>query len=229
VSAKKHSETEIQILDKGGEQLWTTSLDLAEKFGKRHDNILQSIREMECSGAFRLLNFQESDYLDIRGKTQPLFMITRDGFTLLAMGFTGKKAIHWKERYIAAFNAMEKKILADGRAAARQGRMEWQKARLEGKTGFKVMNEALRLVREEQGKLAQSHHYSNEARLINWAASGKFSKLDRDSLTTPELDLLAKLEVKNSVLISRSLGYRERKAILEQYAIDLRPTAPLLE
>lgn len=85
----------------------TTSLQVAEHFGKRHDVVLRAIRNLECSGDFRLRNFAESVYVNEQGKEQPCFRITRDGFAFLAMGFTGKEAAQWKEAYITAFNKME--------------------------------------------------------------------------------------------------------------------------
>jgi Rha family phage regulatory protein len=88
----------------------TTSLVVAEKFGKRHDNVLAAIEGLECSPEFRLLNFKESSYLNSQNKPQPMVEMTRDGFTFLAMGFTGKEAARWKEKYIAAFNAMEAEL-----------------------------------------------------------------------------------------------------------------------
>jgi len=87
----------------------TTSLLIAEKFEKRHDNIMRDIKNLECSDEFSLLNFQKRDY-ENRGQKYPMCLITRDGFALLAMGFTGKKVMAWKEKYIAAFNEMEKKL-----------------------------------------------------------------------------------------------------------------------
>ena len=87
------------------------------------------------------------------------------------------------------------------------------------------MSEALRLVREEQGKVAAAHHYINEARLVNHALSGEFKSLDRGRLTETELDLLAKLEVRNSVLLGRNIPYADHKKLLEQCVIDhQRPT-----
>ena len=106
---------------------------------------------------------------------------------------------------------------------------DWKKLRHGAASSFKVMNEALKLVREEQGKMSESHHYSNEARLINYVVSGEFKSLERDSLTEQELNLMAKLEVKNCVLISRNVEYKTRKTILEQYAIDLRTDVKLLK
>jgi len=85
------------------------------------------------------------------------------------------------------------------------------------------MEDILKDVRAEIGKATLSHHYSNEARLINGVMTGKFEKRDRDSLSEAELDLLALMEEKNAVLIGRGLAYEVRKTMLEQFAIDRRP------
>ena len=103
---------------------------------------------------------------------------------------------------------------------------DWKRLRHEACSSFKVMNDILKETRLEIGKATASHHYSNEARLINWALTGEFKALDRELLSIGELDVLAKLEAKNSVLIGRAVPYPDRKKILEQYAIDLRP-APM--
>ena len=94
--------------------LRTTSRVVAEKFGKRHDNVLRDITSIKSDvpEEFWLLNFEERDYLDSRGKTQPQYELTRDGFVLLAMGFTGAAAMEWKVRFIEAFNMMEAELSA---------------------------------------------------------------------------------------------------------------------
>lgn len=91
----------------------TTSLDIAEHFGKEHRNVLRACRDAECSEEFKLLNFEQHEYIAGNGSRQPLFHITRDGFVFLAMGFTGAEAARWKEAYIRAFNAMEAQLMAD--------------------------------------------------------------------------------------------------------------------
>lgn len=89
----------------------TTSLQVAEYFGKQHYRILRAIENLECSSEFRLANFGETPYTDPQnGQTYPAYTITKDGFVFLAMGFTGKEAAKWKEAYITAFNAMEAKL-----------------------------------------------------------------------------------------------------------------------
>lgn len=99
-------------------QAITTSLKVAEAFGKRHDSVLRTIAALECSPEFRAHNFVAAEYADAQGKPRPMFTITRDGFAFLASGFTGKEAAQWKEKYIAAFNELERRALE--KAAARR-------------------------------------------------------------------------------------------------------------
>lgn len=95
-------------------QAVTTSLKVAEVFGKTHFHVLQSIRSLECSKEFQESNFGFSFYLrklpNNATKKEPMYYITRDGFTFLAIGFTGKIAAKFKEAYINAFNEMERKL-----------------------------------------------------------------------------------------------------------------------
>lgn len=92
-------------------QLTTTSLKIAEIFGRQHKHILENIQSLEIPDDFSQPNFRPRKYKDSRGKIQPCYEITRDGFTLLAMGFTGKKAMKFKIDFIKAFNAMETELI----------------------------------------------------------------------------------------------------------------------
>lgn len=85
----------------------TSSLMVAEYFGKRHKDVLRSISMLECSTEFNQRNFAPVTYQDAKGEQRPMYYLTRDGFTFLAMGFTGKVAAKFKEAYINAFNEME--------------------------------------------------------------------------------------------------------------------------
>lgn len=87
-----------------------SSRDVARVFEKDHSKVLRDIRELACSEAFSQANFGLASYNDEQGKSRPEYMITRDGFTMLAMGFTGSRAMAFKERYIAAFNRMEAEL-----------------------------------------------------------------------------------------------------------------------
>ncbi len=88
----------------------TTSNQIAEHFGKRHDVVLRAIRNLDCTQEFNAHNFAAVEYIDPKGEKRPAYTITRDGFVFLAMGFTGKQAAQWKEAYITAFNAMESEL-----------------------------------------------------------------------------------------------------------------------
>ncbi len=88
----------------------TTSLAVANYFTKRHERVLDRIRNLECSAEFTEHNFVLSEYTDASGRKLTCYQITRDGFAFLAMGFTGKRAAQFKEAYINAFNQMEKQL-----------------------------------------------------------------------------------------------------------------------
>jgi Rha family phage regulatory protein len=112
--------------------VFTDSLKIAEHFGKRHDHVVRTIASLttllnvpnfgdinqsnesnvELINDFSRLNFQPRNYTDSRGRQKPMYHLTKDGFALLAMGFTGAKALYWKVQFINAFNAMESQLRA---------------------------------------------------------------------------------------------------------------------
>ena len=85
----------------------TSSLKVAEVFGKLHFNVLNDIRKLVERG---VLNFQESSYVNSQNKQQPMFLMDRKGFVLLAMGFTGDTALQFKSKYIDEFYRMEAEL-----------------------------------------------------------------------------------------------------------------------
>ena len=88
----------------------TTSLKIAELFGKNHKEVLRDIRDRispNVSNDFTQRNFAPSSYADSTGRNLPMYYLTRDGFTMVAMGYTGPKAMQFKEAYINEFNKME--------------------------------------------------------------------------------------------------------------------------
>ena len=97
-------------------QAVTTSMKIAEYFGKKHQHVMEKIRKLldELPSEWGVSNFRQSSYFNVQGKEQPCYEMTKDGFTLLAMGFTGKKAIEFKLNYINAFNAMVEIIQNQG-------------------------------------------------------------------------------------------------------------------
>lgn len=110
----------IPLVDCHGDHITTTSLRIAQTFGKQHSHVLRAIERLECSQQFRQSNFGLTPYLDAQGKPRTMYEISRDGFVFLAMGFTGTQAAQWKEAYIAAFNRMEAELRAgDAKQLAR--------------------------------------------------------------------------------------------------------------
>lgn len=96
----------LVLTNRKGESV-TTSLIVAEVFGKNHADVLRDIRNLSCSQNFSLSNFAESEYSNERGKTYPMFEMTKDGFSFLVMGYTGEKAGQFKETFITEFNKRE--------------------------------------------------------------------------------------------------------------------------
>lgn len=103
------------IITQHGAQLRTSSLKVAEAFGKRHDNVLRALNALDCSPEFRSLNFEVTAEARTIGAVQrsvTFYEMTKDGFMFLVMGFTGAKAARVKEAYIAAFNWMAEQLAA---------------------------------------------------------------------------------------------------------------------
>ena len=102
---------EVKIINSNG-TLTVSSLQVAEDFGKEHRNVVQAIEELKKGVAEKSADlFIESSYQHRQNKqVYKSYNLTRDGFSLLVMGFTGKKALEWKLKYIEAFNLMEQKI-----------------------------------------------------------------------------------------------------------------------
>lgn len=144
-------------------------------------------------------------------KKQPMFYMTQDGFTLLVMGFTGKKAMQFKEQYIKEFNEMKKRLATRANMKADQIRM----------------NEAIKYRLEQVGK-EDPHAYSRENNLVYVVALGNSRKswlqvngypddVDiRQYLTAEQLQLVDQLLSENAVMIKLGMDYHQRKAQLQE-------------
>ena len=212
----------VEIIGKRNEErLITTSLKIAEKFGKEHAHVLRDIRDMECSDTFRESNFGLSSYKSAQGKTLPMYEVTRDGFTLLAMGYTGKEAMRFKEDYINAFNAMEnelKRIYTE--------RQQWQIERDKGVVIRHILTDTIKM------KIADSPHkrfaYPNYTNLIYRTLFGKTAKeLEkeygvkarenlRDCFTGNDLAQVQSIEMLVSSLIGCGWGYASIRAFVSE-------------
>lgn len=169
------------------EQALTDSLTIAEMFEKRHDHVLEKIEKIlnespENSGGC----FIKSKYKDAKGEWRKKYLINRDGFTFLAMGFTGKKADAWKWKYINAFNAMEKIITEKVTA-------EWIETRKHGQLVRKDETNVLQKLVEyakEQGSTHADMLYMTYSKLANKMVG----ITSRDTATNAQLNDLSTME-----------------------------------
>ncbi|MEI6207337.1 MAG: KilA-N domain-containing protein [Desulfuromonadales bacterium] len=204
---------------------WFDATSAAAKFGKRPVDWLNLSSTKEYIDA--LLELDRSEEISLLNRNQ------KNRFLKVQRGGKGKTDSTWLHPKLAVAFArwldIKFAVWCDKQIdSIIRGTLNQKRARHEASSSFKVMTSILQFVREEQGKVTACHHYSNEALLINWALSGKRQSIDRDALTFGELNLLAKLEEKNSVLIGRGVEYKTRKGIIEQYAIDLRSDRMLM-
>jgi Rha family phage regulatory protein len=189
-----------------------TSLQVAETFEKRHDHVLRDIETKiigVAPGDFTDPNFGETKIKDSSGRINRCYMMTRDGFALVAMGFTGKKAMRFKVDYIRRFDSME------GQIAERYA------AKLE----FPLFTDAVEMAHDEP----KSYHYSNECDMINRIALGQSAKQFRESfglsgaqsirpyLTGIQAADIRALQMADVGLLVKGVPFQERKAILADY------------
>ena len=189
----------------------TDTLKVAEVFGKRHKNIIQAVKELDCSEEFRRLNFQPSYYLNEQNKRQPKFNMTQDGFTFLVMGFRGKKAAEFKEAYIKQFNEMR----------------EWISKREHLSTNQHILNDAIQM------RFTEPFAYSRENNLVYIVALGPTRKKwladnlypndveIRECLNAKQLQLVEQLTIENAVMIKLDMDYITRKAKLFETALQI--------
>ncbi|WP_052137682.1 Rha family transcriptional regulator [Campylobacter sputorum] len=93
---------EFQVV---GDEIFANSLQVAEVFEKAHSNVLKSINNLP-NDEFKSVNFKADNYFDKKGEQRRMYNLTKDGFSLLVMGFTGEKAYRWKVEFIKAFNTL---------------------------------------------------------------------------------------------------------------------------
>ena len=100
---------DIVLSTQNGEPV-ASSREIAKRFGKEHKDVLKAINNLTAQNCAVTQMFFKSEYTAGTGKKYPMYLMNRDGFSLLAMGFTGKEAVQWKLKYIAAFNTMEQQL-----------------------------------------------------------------------------------------------------------------------
>lgn len=190
------------------------SLYVAEFFEKNHKEVLRDIRNIAApnsglSKEFAERNFALGSYKDKQNQKRPCYYLTRDGFTILVMGYTGKKALRFKELYIRRFNEMEELI----------------KSLVKARTEFPLLTENIKLLHEKP----KPYHFSNECDMINRIVLGKSAKqfrlennLEKGTsirpyLTEVQINLIEKLQKVAIGLLVAFPNYEDRKRHLEWY------------
>lgn len=190
------------------------SLYVAEFFEKNHKEVLRDIRNIAApnsglSKEFAERNFALGLYKDKQNQKRPCYYLTRDGFTILVMGYTGKKALRFKELYIRRFNEMEELI----------------KSLVKARTEFPLLTENIKLLHEKP----KPYHFSNECDMINRIVLGKSAKqfrlennLEKGTsirpyLTEVQINLIEKLQKVDIGLLVAFPNYEDRKRHLEWY------------
>jgi len=199
---------EHNLYERNG-QAFCSSRQVAFEFGKQHDNVLRDIRNLDCSTEFNALNFEEVKYKDAKGEKRPEYLMTKDGFVFLVMGYRGKKAARFKEAYIKRFNDMEAFI----------------KSLLATKIEFPAFTDAIMDANEEP----KHYHFSNEINMIYRIVLGMDAKkfreangIEKGAVIKPYLSLgqIKAIEAIQRVdigLIIAIPDFQERKNALSQY------------
>ncbi|MBN6889937.1 Rha family phage regulatory protein [Cytobacillus horneckiae] len=159
-------------------QAVTNSLIVAEAFQKSHDKVLRDIRNLGCSEDFRVANFGESSYLNSQNKKLPMMLMNKKGFTLLAMGYTGKEAMIFKEAYINQFERMEQELKGPRVLSEREQLMASMKLSLETAEEINQVKGEVKEIRhmvEEQITLT-----SGEQRRLQKGIAQKVYKIEND-------------------------------------------------
>lgn len=190
-----------------------TSMDVAETFGKAHDKVMRDIRELGCSPEFNAANFGDIYYTDSMNRKQKAYVMTRDGFTILVMGYTGDLAMKFKEAYIRQFNAMESALLGK---------------RIEREKGVAVRQALTKALQQSaENERMHGHAYSNYTNCIYKVLFGKnaaqlrdefnIGKTDslRDCFTSEQLRAVQSMECLVSGLVDCGWGYDQIKSFIE--------------
>lgn len=205
-----------------------SSLQIAERFDKRHCDVLRLLNALLRSANKQRLSkhFFKSNYKDETGKNNTMYLMNRDGFSLLVMGFTGKEALEWKIKYIKAFNAMEQEIQHKEYQAslAKSSENELLRKKVEQlkKDKFDISIQVDLAIRERRNLETELEIQEKVINNIKKAYIEKFEK-DKNNITNTEMDewnkmRLAQLEVYiksviEAVKIRGSIGMKDIQRI----------------
>ena len=207
-------EDEFGVFADQGGVARVDSLFVAATFEKQHYNVLRDIGRITASNSglspeFIALNFEGNTYRDARGRKLPRYLLTRDGFTMLVMGYTGPKAMHFKELYIQRFNEMEQCV----------------RSLLSARQEFPMLTEMICRLHESP----KAYHFSNEADMLNRIVLGMSAKQFRLAngiekgqsirpyLTAQQIHALDRLQHLDYGLLYSCPDFQQRKQMLMTY------------
>ena len=220
---------------------WFNATAAAEKFGKRPVDWLHTADSVEYISALadRKSNsvfseqFNEINNLrcsDAAKQAKLLRLVKQTGFVKTKSGpkeIGGGTWLHPKlavsfARWLSVDFAIWCDEQIDIIIRGTPEQVNWEQTRHQAAVSFNVMCSMLEMSRKHDGKETEAHHYMNEARLVNWAFCGEFVSIDRTQLGAKDLDLLAKLEVQNTMMIARGVDREIRKSMLQEIAAAWR-------
>ena len=175
---------------------WFNATAAAERFNKDLSNWVRSVDAVSYIDALK--SVENTDYVVTKKG--------RNGGTWLHPDLAVVFA-RWLDVRFAVWCDQQIKAIIYGTPE----QTDWKWVRHEAAATYKVMSSMLDMKRQLEGKKAMPHHYANEAKLVNWALTGEFKSVDRDGLAENDLDLLAKLEEFNTLLIGQGFDRDTRK------------------
>lgn len=184
--------TSKELVGIKGKAVVTDSLTVAENFGKRHDRVLRKIENLISEDEDNRLNFGVVEYQDKKGEMRKSYIMDRRSFSILCMGFTGKKALKWKNRFYDAFEAMEKALI---QMSVQRQSDSWVTQRQAGKLIRREQTDTIQEFVEYatgQGSTQAHRYYCNITKMENQALfllEQKFKNL-RDILDLNQLGLV---------------------------------------
>ena len=194
----------------------TDSLAIAHEFGRRHDNVMQSLDDLVKDGTINRLDFKVVKYLDAKGEQRRKIELSERG-ALIAMPFIGgKKSRQGQVILVNSFLALREEAT---------GQASWVESRKAAAVSYVTMSETLQETREDKGKATAGYHYCNEAKMINGILFDTVGAVDRKTLSSKQLSLLVRVESKNAILIGTGKEFAERKAALIEYVAKLTTKA----
>jgi hypothetical protein len=197
---------------------WLHATEIAERFGKRLRNWLDSAETLEYVRALDELQHPDDGPSGISNVRDSGYLKTRRGnnggtwlHPKLAVAFA-----RWISPKFAVWCDLKIDALLRGESKP------WANARREAAIGYRAVCDALAINCEAKGKTPQRHHFINEARLINEVITGAFAGRNRDQLNAGELELVTLAELRDTALIGTDMPYAERKANLLGYVRSLQ-------